>query len=135
MEKITAYGPVVVVRRRLLVSKDNKDDFYKIPGGRPRDGETGEETCKRRVKEETGIGVEIIRELPMLRLDKNPMTEEDGEIELHHYKAIPIGKISSSKSYIYNGFHVAWLPIDEINEGKHKVAPNIRFLILKGELR
>ena len=49
--KITAHGPVIVVRRKLLVSKDNKDDFYKIPGGRPREGETGEETCKRRVKE------------------------------------------------------------------------------------
>jgi ADP-ribose pyrophosphatase YjhB (NUDIX family) len=135
MEKITAHGPVIVVRRKLLVSKDNKDDFYKIPGGRPREGETGEETCKRRVKEETGIEVEIVQELSTLRLDKNPMTEEDGEIELHHYKAIPLSPPNGFQGYIYNGFEVAWLPIDEIKEGKYKIAPNIKFLILKGELR
>ena len=63
------------------------------------------------------------------------MTEEDGEIELHHYKAIPLSQPNGFKSYIYNGFEVAWLPIDEIKECKYKIAPNIKFLILKGELR
>jgi 8-oxo-dGTP pyrophosphatase MutT (NUDIX family) len=135
MEKITAHGPVVIVRGKLLVSKDKKDGFYKVPGGRPRPGESGDETCVRRTKEETGIDVEVVEELSMLRLDKNPTTEEEGEIELHHYRAIPVIPVKSFKSYLYNGFEVAWLPIREIKDKKHDVAPNIKFLILKGELR
>ena len=133
--KIIAHGPVVIVRGKLLVSKDKKDGFYKLPGGRPLPGEDGLETCKRRTKEETGVDIEIVEELSPLLLDKNPTTGEEGEIELHHYRARAISPIRTFKSYMYNGFEVAWIPVKEIKEKKHFVAPNIKFLVTKGELR
>ncbi len=30
---IIASGPVIIEDRKLMVNKDNKDDFYKLPGG------------------------------------------------------------------------------------------------------
>ena len=67
MKEIVAHGPVVIIEGKLLVTKDDKDDFYKIPGGRGKEGETGEETCIRRVGEETGMEVEIVKELSTMR--------------------------------------------------------------------
>ena len=52
MEKIIASGPVIVEDGKLLLIRDNKDDFYKFPGGRVEDGENFEETCLRETGEE-----------------------------------------------------------------------------------
>jgi len=53
MKKIVASGPVIMEDGKLLVSKDSKDDFYKIPGGTVEEGETLKQCCIREVKEET----------------------------------------------------------------------------------
>jgi len=55
---IIASGPVIIENGKLLVNKDNKDDFYKLPGGTVEEGiEDMEEACCREVKEE--INAEI----------------------------------------------------------------------------
>jgi ADP-ribose pyrophosphatase YjhB (NUDIX family) len=59
---IVASGPVIIEDGKLLVNKDNKDDFYKLPGGTiEENSEDLEEACHREVKEEINGEVEIIR--------------------------------------------------------------------------
>ena len=50
---IIASGPVIIEKGKLLVNKDNKDDFYKLPGGTIETGiEDLEQACHRETKEE-----------------------------------------------------------------------------------
>ncbi|NCN86516.1 NUDIX hydrolase [archaeon] len=134
MNKIIAAGPVIVSEGRLLVAHDGKDDFFKIPGGKPEALETLEECVHRELKEETGYKCELIGKLSTKYLKKKPQTGEEIDIELYHFSAKIIGEIKSYESFFHNNHHVHWLPVSEIKEGKYKVAPNIEFLIEKGEI-
>jgi ADP-ribose pyrophosphatase YjhB (NUDIX family) len=131
---IVASGPVIIEDGKLLVNKDDKDDFYKLPGGTIEAGiEDLEQACHREVKEENNTDIEIIKPLHPMILWKNPQTKEKMAILLIHYlaklknkdKIKPIPPIKKVK----------WLPIEEIKQGKHHVAPNIKFLIEKGDIR
>ena len=131
---IVASGPVIIENGKLLVNKDNKDDFYKLPGGTIEEGiEDLEEACHREVKEENNGEIEIIKPLHPMILYKNPQTQNEMTIVLIHYLAKLLNKneikpISPIKE-------VKWLDIKEIKEGKHYVAPNILFLIEKGDIK
>lgn len=134
MEKdIIASGPVIVENGKLLVNKDDKDDFYKIPGGRLEEGEDFIEGCIREVKEEINAEITIIKKLSTLILNKNPTTHKKMRIELHHYLA-ELNNPDEIKP-IYPVKEVKWLDIKEIKRGKYNVAPNIRFLVEKGEIK
>jgi len=52
MKYIIASGPVIIENEKLLVIKDEKDDFYKLPGGTLENCEDLEEACRRETKEE-----------------------------------------------------------------------------------
>lgn len=130
---IIASGPVIIENGKLLVNKDNKDDFYKLPGGTiEEDVEDLELACHRETKEENNAEIDIIRPLHPMILWKNPQTNEPMTILLIHYLAKlknpdeirPVPPIKEVK----------WLNIEEIKAGKHKVAPNILFLIEKGDV-
>jgi ADP-ribose pyrophosphatase YjhB (NUDIX family) len=131
---IVASGPVIIEQGKLMVNKDNKDDFYKLPGGTIEEGiEDLEEACHRETMEENNAEIEIIRPLHPMILWKNPQTTERMVVLLIHYlaklknkeqvKAVPPIK------------EVKWLDIEEIKQGKHFVAPNIKFLIEKGDIK
>lgn len=131
---VIASGPVIIEQGKLLVNKDNKDDFYKLPGGTIEEGiEDLEKACHRETKEENNAEIEIIKPLHPMILWKNPQTTEKMVILLIHYLAklknpaevIPIHPIQEVK----------WLDIEEIKEEKHHVAPNITFLIEKGDIK
>lgn len=131
---IIASGPVIIENGKLLVNKDNKDDFYKLPGGTVEQGiESLEEACHRETKEENNAEIEIIRPLHPMILWENPQTKEKMTILLIHYLAKlknknqikPMPPIIETK----------WLDIEEIKKGKHKVAPNIKFLIENGDIK
>ncbi|OGJ20421.1 hypothetical protein A3K73_00210 [Candidatus Pacearchaeota archaeon RBG_13_36_9] len=131
---IIASGPVIIEDNKLMVNKDDKDDFYKLPGGTIEEGiEDLEEACHREVKEENNAEIEIIRPLHPMILWKNPQTSERMVILLIHYLANlknkpeikPVPPIQEIK----------WLDVKEIMEGKHNVAPNIKFLIEKGDIK
>ena len=131
---IIASGPVIIENGKLLVNKDNKDDFYKLPGGTIEEGiENLEEACYREVKEENNAEIEIIKPLHPMILWKNPQTKEAMTILLIHYLA----KLKNPKSIkpMPPIKKVKWLDINEIKSGKHKVAPNIKFLIEKGDIK
>lgn len=129
---IIASGPVIIEKGRLLVNKDFKDDFYKIPGGTLDFGDSLEDGCKREAKEEVNADIEIIMPLHPMILWKNPTTKEKMAIILIHYLAKLKNKDLKPGKDIKE---ISWLDINEIKEGNHNVAPNIRFLIEKGDIR
>jgi len=134
MKTIIASGPVIIENGKLLVNKDDKDDFYKLPGGTIEEGiEDLEQACHRETKEENNAEIEIIRPLHPMILWKNPQTKEAMVILLIHYLA----KLKNPKSIkpMPPIKEVKWLDINEIKKGKHKVAPNIHFLIKKGDIK
>lgn len=133
MKKIIASGPVIIENGKLLVIKEGEDDFYKIPGGRVEGKESFEETCLREFNEETGLQCRIIRKLSTKKLDKNPQTGEKMIIELHHYQCELINSSENYKPFRHGEHQVRWININEI--GKYKVAPNIKFLIERGEIK
>ena len=133
MKYIIASGPVIIENSKLMVNKDNKDDFYKLPGGTIKeDVESLEEACHREVKEENNAEIEIIKPLYPMILWKNPQSGEKMCIVLIHYLA----KLKNKNELkpIYPIQEIKWLNIEEIKQGKWNVAPNIKFLIDKGDI-
>ena len=131
---IIASGPVIIENNKLLVNKDNKDDFYKLPGGTiEEDIEDLEEACHREVKEENNAEIEIIKPLHPMIIYKNPQTKEKMTIILIHYLA----KLKNPEEIKPMPLirEVKWLDIEEIKQGNHDVAPNIKFLIEKGDIK
>ena len=135
MKTIIASGPVIIEKGKLLVIKDEKDDFYKLPGGTQEEQDESdlEKTCKREFREETNGEIEVLGELSTQILYKNPTTKEKMKIELHHYRARLLNK--DNLKPIPPIKEVAWLHISKIKQRKYSVAPNIYFLIEKGEVR
>lgn len=135
MEKIIASGAVIVEKNRLLVTMDNKDTFYKIPGGKWKSGESLEQCASRELKQETGFSCYILHYLPSFNLNRDPKTNEPADIELNHYLAKLKNLVKNYNSFNYNGHFVAWLDISEIKKDKYPVAPNIKFLLEKRVLK
>ncbi|MEK6761062.1 MAG: NUDIX hydrolase [Nanoarchaeota archaeon] len=131
---IIASGPVIIEGGKLLVNKDDKDDFYKLPGGQVEDYDKSlEDACHRETKEENNGQIKILKPLSPMMLRKNPQTGEEMVILLIHYKAKLLNK--KDLKPIAPIREVVWLPISEIKKGKHRVAPNIIYLIKKGEIK
>ena len=57
MQKLFKYGLAVVREKQLLVVREYNTANYLLPGGRPKEGESAEETLAREIKEELGVGV------------------------------------------------------------------------------
>ena len=130
---IIASGPVIIEKGKLLVNRDDKDDFYKIPGGTVEQGDSLQEACIREAKEENNADIEIIKPLNPMIIYKNPQTKEKMTIVLIHFLA----KIKNRGQIkpIPPIREVKWLDIQEIKQGMHNVAPNIKFLIEKGDIK
>jgi ADP-ribose pyrophosphatase YjhB (NUDIX family) len=123
MKYIIASGPVIVENGKLLVNKDDKDDFYKLPGGTIEEGiEDLEEACHR----------EVIKPLHPMIIWKNPQTGEKMCILLIHYLA----KLKNRKEIkpIPPIKEIKWLDIEDIKNNKFPVAPNIKFLMDRKEI-
>lgn len=134
MKFIIASGPVIIEKGKLMVNKEDKDDFYKLPGGTIEEGiESLEEACHREVKEENNAEIEIIKPLHPMILWKNPQTKDKMVIVLIHYLA----KLKNRKQVrpMEPIKEVTWLDIREIKKGEWDVAPNIKFLIEKGDIK
>ena len=130
---LIASGPVIIEQGKLLVTKDNKDDFYKLPGGTIEEGiEDLEKACHREVKEESNAEIKIIKPLHPMILWKNPQTTEKMTILLIHYLATLKNKQEIKPTPPIQ--EIKWLDIEEIKKGEHNVAPNIKFLIEKGDI-
>jgi|SRR3972149_2188993 len=134
MKYIIASGPVIVENGKLLVNKDDKDDFYKLPGGQVESyDKTLEDACHRETREENNGLIKILKPLSPMILWKNPQSGEEMCILLIHYKAKLLNK--KDLKPVAPIKEVLWLSISDIKEGKYNVAPNITYLIEKGEIK
>ena len=134
MKYIIASGPVIVENGKLLVNKDDKDDFYKLPGGQVESyDKTLEDACHRETREENNGLIKILKPLSPMILWKNPQSGEEMCILLIHYKAKLLNK--KDLKPVAPIREVLWLSISDIKEGKYNVAPNIKFLIEMGDIK
>jgi ADP-ribose pyrophosphatase YjhB (NUDIX family) len=128
---IIASGPVIINKGKLLVSKDNKDDFYKLIGGtvKVEDKESLEEACIRRAKKACGAEIEIIKPLSPNILYENPQTKEKMVIVLINYLA----KLKNLKEIkpIPPEEDLKWVSIKDIKQGKGNISPNVKALVEK----
>jgi len=133
VETVRVSGPVIVNNRKLLLIKDSKDNFYKFPCGRVEKGEDLEEACIREVNEEINGDISILRKLSTIFLRKDPKTDKPADIELHHYRAFLKNKneISPGKGIE----EIRWFDILELELGRYKIAPNVKYLLERGEIR
>jgi len=126
---IVASGPVIIEDGKLLVTKDNKDPFYKLPGGTVKEGESLENGCIRRTKEEINGDVEIIKPLHPNILYENPKTKEKMTIILINY----LSKLKNPDEIkpIPPNEDIKWVAIEDIKKGEGNVSPNVKALVEK----
>ena len=131
---LIASGPVIIEDGKLLVDKDDKDDFYKIPGGTIEEGSDDlEKSCHDATLRENNAKIKIIKPLNPMIIWKNPQTKERTAITLIHYEAKLLNK--EEVKPCGKTKEIQWLDIEEIKQDKHNVAPNIKFLIKKGDIQ
>lgn len=126
---IVASGPVIIEDGKLLVAKDNKDPFYKLPGGTVKEGESLEEACIRETKEEINGEVEIMIPLRPNILYENPKTKEKMTIVLINYLARLKNKEDIKPMPPTQD--IKWVLIEDIKKGEGNVAPNVKALVEK----
>lgn len=126
---IVASGPVIIENNKLLVVKDNKDPFYKLPGGTVKQGESLEESCLRRASEEIGAKIKIIKPLMPHILYENPKTHEKMTIILINY----LSKLENKEEIkpLPPTQEIKWIDIEEIKKGNSNTSPNVTELIKK----
>lgn len=131
MTTIAVSGPIISENGNLLTVMEGNDCFYKIPGGTVELGESPEDACLREAREEINAEIKIVKPLHPMILWKNPQTRDQMCIVLLHYKAEllnndqvrPVDPVKELK----------WIPINKIRE--HNVAPNIKFLLERGDIK
>ena len=130
---IITSGSVIIYNNKLLVTKSEKDDFYKLPGGITKENEELEERCVKRAYEEINGEIKIIKPLHPKILYENPQTKEKMTIILTSYLA----KLKNKDEIKPMGSttEIRWLDLKEIDKWKHKVSPYTQFLIEKGDIK
>lgn len=126
MEYIVASGPVIIENEKVLLDKGGHDLFWKFPGGKIElsdltDAEHSLETAARRkVKEELGFDIEIIRPLKPMMLKKPG--DENTVVVLIHWLSKCIGEV------VPGGTTTEWAWHD-IHNLPSDCAPNIKAVI------
>ena len=107
--KTIASGPVIIEDGKVLLDKEQKPEgitHWLFPGGKaePEDNDI-EQTCRREVKEELGIQIEIIKPLKTIKREKNGVNWI-----LYHFLAKRIGEIKMGDDVVEYG----WFDIDNL---------------------
>jgi ADP-ribose pyrophosphatase YjhB (NUDIX family) len=121
-KSIIASGPVIVEDGKVLLNRERKESgetLWMFPGGQMEtDDATLEDACRREVKEEMGIEIDIIRPLHTI------LVRKDGAmIILCHYLAVRRGEIIPGAEIVEWGWH-------DIRNLPPNCAPNV-FDIIK----
>lgn len=126
---IVASGPVIIDNGKLLVAKDNKDDFYKFIGGTVKEGESLEDACIRKAKEAVNAEIEIVKPLSPNILYENPQTKEKMTIILINYLA----KLKNKEEIkpLPPEEDLKWVDIEDVKKGEGNISPNVKMLIEK----
>lgn len=131
---IIASGAVIIEENKVLLVKDNKDDFFKLPGGSIEEGTQDlEKVCKLKVKSEINTEVEAIRPLHPKVLWENPQTKEKMVIVLVSF----FSKLKSKEEIkpVFPVQEIRWFSLDKIEEWKSLASPYVQFLIEKGDIQ
>jgi len=103
-------GKILVMFRR-----KNKEEYYVIPGGHMRDGETPEETATREVEEETTVKINTLK--PAYEITdyagKRPNKEYYFTAEWQEGEPILSGE-ESGRSDESNFFLPMWIPLTDV---------------------
>jgi len=122
-------GPVIIEKGKILLAKDEHDDFFKLPGGRIKENEDIKEACKRKVKEEINGKIEIKKLLCVEVLWKNPTTHEKETIVLFNW----LSKLKNKKDLKAGEDiqEIRWFSVKDIKSGKEKakISPNTMFVM------
>jgi len=117
---IIASGPVIVENNKVLLVKHN-DDFYKFCGGKTEKTENLLKAAKREAKEELGIKIEAVNNIPFIMYSKKEINKKEFDVILVHY----LSKIIDNKE-IKPGKDITeyiWLDLDRLEN--YNLAPNI----------
>ena len=116
---IIASGPVIVENSKVLLNQHGDTTFWKFCGGRVEDFETDLiQNAKREVKEEMGIEIEILVDMPFLLHTTKETPEGKIDVILVHYLAKRIGEVKPGADIR----EWDWL---DINNLPKNLAPNI----------
>jgi len=118
---IIASGPVIVENEKVLLNKHGDDEFWKFCGGKIEEVETSiKEAAIREVKEEMGIGVEILDNEPYFFYTEKDKDGKKISVILVHFLAKRVGEISQGEDI------KEWRWIDLNYLDKENLAPNIK---------
>ena len=123
---IIASGPVIIENNKVLLNQHGDKNMWKFPGGRLENFEFDdwnnslEETARREVKEEMGIGIKIIKPLKTMCVPRPGHADE--YVVLVHFLAERIGEIIPGEDI------EKWDWID-INNLPDNCAPNVKVVL------
>ncbi len=105
-------GCLIVENRKVLLVREAKDWYWKIPSGKVEVGESLEETAVRETREETGVDVEIEGGFNTYNFEF-----KERKFRLHVYKA----RIIRGTPQIPEEDNIAgvgWFPIEALKQNK-----------------
>jgi len=118
---IIAAGPVIVENNRVLLNKDDKDNFWKFCGGKINESETDlKETARREAREEMGIDIKIEDNSPYFFYTEKDNDGLKTSVVLVHFLAKRSGEIVSGDDI------KKWAWLDLANLDQEILAPNIK---------
>lgn len=104
-------GCVILKNDQILLVKEKKDWYWKIPSGKIDPGETPEQTAVRETKEETGLDVKLTRKSGEYQFDF-----KNRRFLMHAYFAEIIGGKLAPRDTPWETINqVTWRPIRELN--------------------
>ncbi|MBS3140630.1 NUDIX domain-containing protein [Candidatus Woesearchaeota archaeon] len=114
-----ASGPVIIEENKVLLNKHD-DPFYKFPGGSVQSKDNLEEACKREVKEENNIEIEITNKEPcILCFDRDYKGKREFVILVHYLAKKKSGVLKPGKDIEDSKF----FPLNNLPKD---LAPNIK---------
>lgn len=121
LQVIIVSGPVIIENNKVLLNKDEKDNFWKFCGGKMIAEDANlKETAKREVREEMGIDIEISDNKPYFFYVEKERAETKISVVLVHFLASRIGEIVPGDDTKEWG----WKDIDSLDQ--EVLAPNIK---------
>ena len=105
-------GKLILVKRGVEPGKGK----WSIPGGGVELGEEVRDTARREAKEECGLDIELVGDIPMDAMD-SMVTDEKGRLQYHYillqFLAQPKGGILKPTSDVTEA---RWVPLEEVEK-------------------
>ena len=122
MKTINLAGCVILKGRSILLLHRIKTNWYELPGGKIKVGESLERTATREIKEELLCNIKIIKKLGQDKFIENNQT--------YHYtwflaKLMEKPQIGEPKKFD----HFKYIPFKSLSN--HKLSPNMQNLLAK----